>query len=88
MEVQADHLESIVLRIGEAVLATTETVDKLALQVDTLTTQVQQQNYQLFALSDSVQILIENQDGVTERLKQLTETLQNLATAIVESSED
>ena len=87
MEVQANNLESIVLRIGEAVLASTETVDKLALQVDTLTTQVQQQNYQLFALSDSVQILIENQDGVTERLKQLTETLQNLATAIVESSE-
>ena len=88
MEVQSDNLEAVVLRIGEAVLATTETVDKLALQVDTLTTQVQQQNYQLFALSDSVQMLIENQENATERLKQLIETLQSLVAAIVESNED
>jgi ABC-type transporter Mla subunit MlaD len=82
VEVQTNHLESIVLQIGEAVLATTETVDKLAVQVDTLTSQVQQQGYQIFALSDAVQTLAENHDSALERLRQLTETLQNLVAAI------
>ena len=86
MEVQTSHLESIILQIGEAVLASTETVDKLAAQVDTLTSQVQQQGYQIFALSDAVQTLAENHDSALEQLHHLTETLKNLVTAI-ESSE-
>ena len=82
MEVKANHLEDIVLQIGEAVLATAETVDQLAGQVNTLSSQVQQQGYQIFALSNAVQTLAENQDMTLERLRQLTETLQNLVVAI------
>lgn len=82
MEVQSNQLESILLQMGEAVIATTETVDRLAAQLDVLTKQVQQQGYQIFALSDAVQTLAENQDGALERIQQLTTTLQQLVLAI------
>lgn len=68
--------------IGEAVLATTETVEQLTGHMDTLAKQVQQQGYQIFALSDTVQTLAENQDATLERLAQLTDTLQRLVAAI------
>lgn len=70
------------LQIGESVLATTEVVERLAAQVDTLTTQVQQQGYQIFALSDAVQTLAENHDGALARITQLTEALHRLVAAI------
>ncbi len=82
MEARASHLENIVLQIGEAVLATAETVDQLAGEVNTLSSQIQQQGYQIFALSNAVQTLAENQDVTLERLRQLTETLQSLVVAI------
>ncbi|MBF2003521.1 MAG: hypothetical protein IGS50_07270 [Synechococcales cyanobacterium C42_A2020_086] len=82
MEGQSNHLDSIVLQIGEAVVATTETVDRLAAQVDALAAQVQQQGYQIFALSDAVQTLAENHDSTIARLEQLTNTLQQLVAAI------
>lgn len=76
-------------QIGEAVLATTETIDRLADRIDALTIQtqhqghqIQQQGYQLFALSDAVQTLAETQNDSLEQLGQLTETLQRLAAAI------
>jgi len=82
VEVKANHLEDVVLQIGEAVLATAETVDQLANEVRTLSSQIQQQGYQIFALSNAVQTLAENQDITLERLRQLTETLQDLIVAI------
>ncbi|MBW4657940.1 MAG: hypothetical protein KME15_04645 [Drouetiella hepatica Uher 2000/2452] len=82
MEVRASHLEGVVLQIGEAVLATAETVDQLAGEVSALSSQIQQQGYQIFALSNAVQTLAENQDTTLERLRQLTETLQSLVVAI------
>ncbi|MCU0527461.1 MAG: hypothetical protein MUF72_21860 [Elainella sp. Prado103] len=84
MDVQFNQLESVVLQIGEAVLATTEAVDRLAIQVDTLANQVQQQGYQIFALSDAVQTLAENHDSALERLGQLTDVLQRLVAAVEE----
>lgn len=84
-----DRLESIVREIGEAVLATTETVDRLADRVDALAIQVQhqghqvqQQGYQLFALSDAVQTLAETQQDSLQQIGQLSETLQRLAAAL------
>ncbi|WP_204368544.1 hypothetical protein [Neosynechococcus sphagnicola] len=78
-------LETIVQQIGEAVLATTETVDHLASQVNALTMQVQsqsqqiqQQGYQIFALSDLVQTLAEAQQDSLEGRAQLTNALQRL----------
>ena len=89
VEARISRLESIVGQIGEAVLATTETIERLADRVDALAIQVQhqghqvqQQGYQLFALSDAVQTLAETQHDSLEQLGQLTETLQRLATAI------
>ena len=89
LEARISRLESIVGQIGEAVLATTETIDRLADRVDALAVQVQhqgqqvqQQGYQLFALSDAVQTLAESQHNSLEKLGQLTETLQRFTAAI------
>ncbi len=84
---QQYRIEAIVQQIGEAVLATTETVDRLASRVDAIAQQVQQQGYQIFALSDTVQTLAENHDSALERLSQLTEALQGLVSAIEDTSE-
>ncbi len=92
MDARLEKLESIVQQIGEAVLATTETVDRLADRIDALTTQVQQQahqvqqqGYQIFALSDAVQTLAETQNASHKRLAQLTDTLRQLVACIEES---
>lgn len=85
MDIQSVSMESVVRQIGEAVLTTTETVDRLCQQVDALTKQVQQQGYQIFALSDAIQTLAENHDGALERLDRLTDTLQQLV-SVMESS--
>jgi ABC-type transporter Mla subunit MlaD len=82
VEGQTLLLESIVQQMGEAVVTTTETVDRLCQQVDILTKQVQQQGYQIFALSDAVQTLAENHDEAMDRLDQLTSVLQRLVATI------
>ena len=84
MEVQSSRLESVVLQIGESVLSTTETVDKLSTQVDALVSQVQQQGYQIFALSDAVQTLAENHDAALTELAQISESLRRLIAAFEE----
>jgi ABC-type transporter Mla subunit MlaD len=82
MALEAGQLETLVHQIGEAVLATTETVETLSGQVDVLTQQVQQQGYQIFALSDAIQTLAENQDAAIARLDKLTAVLETLVSAI------
>jgi len=89
LDARLRRLESIVGQIGDAVLATTETVERLGKRVDALAVQVQhqghqiqQQGYQLFALSDAVQTLAENQNESLAELGELKETLQRLAAAI------
>jgi chromosome segregation ATPase len=90
VEVKISRLESIVEQIGEAVLATTETIERLAERVDTLSTQVeeqgrqvQQQGYQILALCDAVQTLTETQDDSLAKLTQLTDTLDRMTRLIV-----
>ncbi len=89
VEVKINRLESIVEQIGEAVLATTETIERLAERVDTISVQVeeqgkqvQQQGYQILALCDAVQTLAESQDDTLQRLNHLTYTLDRLMTLI------
>lgn len=89
VKARINRLESIVKQIGEAVLATTETIDRLADRVDALTVQVQeqghqvqQQGYQMFALSDAVQTLAEAQKDSLQQLTQLTDALHHLVVAI------
>ncbi|MGI0491272.1 hypothetical protein ACN4EG_05635 [Alkalinema pantanalense CENA528] len=75
------RLEAIVLEIGEAVLATTETVDCLATRLDEIAQQVQQQGYQIFALSEEVENLTTTHQTTLERLGNLTETLEQITTS-------
>lgn len=89
VEVKINRLESIVEQIGEAVLATTETIERLAERVDTLSVQVeeqgkqvQQQGYQILALCDAVQTLAESQDDALQRLTHLTNSLDRMMTVI------
>ncbi|MEM9924765.1 MAG: hypothetical protein AAF915_13595 [Cyanobacteria bacterium P01_D01_bin.50] len=84
-KVKVGRLESIVEQIGEAVLATTETIERLSDRVDNLSLQVeeqgkqiQQQGYQILALCDAVQTLAESQDDSLQRLTLLTQTLNRL----------
>jgi len=76
------ELELIVQQIGEAVLVTTETVDRLSQNIEALATHVQQQGYQVLALSDAVQTLTEAQHESLKRLDRLTETLDRLVNAV------
>nr|WP_242072483.1 hypothetical protein [Microcoleus sp. FACHB-68] len=82
-------MESVVEQIGEAVLATTVTVERLAERIDALAAQVQhqslqvqQQGYQIFALSDAVQTLAQVQQDSMDQLTQLTESLQRIVSVI------
>ncbi len=76
------ELELIVQQVGEAVLATTETVDLLSQRMDALANQVQQQGYQIFALSDAVQTLTDVQHESLKRLNRLTDVLERLVNAV------
>lgn len=87
MDERLERLEKIIEQIGEAVIATTETVDRFAERVDMLADQVQQQGYQIFALSDAIQTLAENQESAMMRLDTLTDTLQRLVVVIEQSDE-
>lgn len=85
MEKQAPDLDSIVGKIGESVLAIADTVEQLANRVDNVAHQVQQQGYQIFALSDAIQTLAENHDATLSQLGQLTDSLRHLVAAIEET---
>ena len=76
------ELELIVQQIGEAVLVTTETVTHLSQHMDGLANHVQQQGYQIFALSDAVQTLTEAHQESLKRLDRLTDVLERLVTAV------
>jgi ABC-type transporter Mla subunit MlaD len=80
-----DSLESIVQQIGEAVLATTETIDRLSDRMDALVNQVQQQGYQNFALTDAVQTITEVQQESLKRLDKVSDALERLVRVIEQS---
>ncbi len=97
-ELRFRRLESIVAQMGGAVLASAETVERMAKRVDALATQVQhqghqiqqqgeqiqQQGYQVFALSEAVQNLVDHQAESKVQLNQLTNTLQGLVALLAE----
>ena len=91
MEVNEElsRLTLIVEQIGLAVLATTDTVEKLANRLDDLAIQVenegqhiQQQSYQIFALSDSLQTLINSQMESQKQTEQLVDVLGDFLIAL------
>lgn len=88
-EVKIRRLESIVEQIGEAVLCTTETIERLAERLETLSLQVeaqgkqvQQQGCQIVALCDVVHTLAESQDDSLQKLNHLTQALDRLLSLI------
>ncbi|MBD2519382.1 hypothetical protein H6G93_31345 [Nostoc sp. FACHB-973] len=94
IEVKINRLESIVEQIGEAVLSTTETIERLAERLETVSTQleaqgqqVQQQGYQIVALCDAVQTLAESQHNSLQKLNELTQTLDRFMYLIQGSSD-
>ncbi len=94
IEVKINRLESIVEQIGEAVLSTTETIERLAERLETLSIQVeaqgqqvQQQGYQIVALCDAVQTLAESQHDSLQRLNQLIQTVDRFM-SLIQSLED
>jgi len=64
------------LQMGEAVLASTETVNCIADRLDLLADQVQQQGYQIFALTEEVQNLTTLHQSTLERLETLVTRLE------------
>ncbi|UBF25291.1 hypothetical protein K9N68_27350 [Kovacikia minuta CCNUW1] len=80
-----ESLELIVQQIGEAVLATTETVERLSERIDGLANQVQQQGYQIFALGDAVQTMTEVHTESLQRLDRVADALERLMQAIEDS---
>ena len=72
-------LETILVHMGETMISTTETMENLAVKMANLVEQVQeqeqqiqQQGYQIFALSESIQNLVDAQTEARDQLTQLT----------------
>jgi methyl-accepting chemotaxis protein len=82
VELQPDHLATMMEQIAETVIAATDTVEQLSERMDDLAQQVQQQGYQVFALTDAVQTLTDNQDTVIKHIAHLTETLDRIAASL------
>ena len=85
MSEQLQRLEAIVVQIGEAVVASANTVENLAIQIKAIANylqqqeqQIQQQGYQLFALSETLQTLIDGQKASAQQINQLHQTVQTL----------
>jgi len=94
VEAKFSRLESIVEQIGDAVLSTTETIERLGQRVDSLSLQleiqgkqVQQQSYQIFSLCDAVQSLADSHKESTQQITKLSQTLDALVSLIQDSDE-
>ncbi len=74
---QKPTLETVVVQIGDAVLASTDTVNCVAERMDELVQQVQQQGYQIFALSEELQNLTTLHHSTLERLDAIATRLEN-----------
>lgn len=85
MNTTVGSLESIVEQIGEAVLATTKTIESLGNRVESLSVQVeeqgkqiQQQGYQILALCNVIETLADTQDDSLKKITGLTQSLNRL----------
>ena len=93
MNARVNGLESIVEQIGEAVLATTQTIENLGNRIENLSVQVeeqgkqiQQQGYQILALCNVIETLADTQDDSLKKITGLTQSLNRLMD-ILEGSE-
>ncbi len=82
MDIQQTQLEAVMQQMGEAVIASAETVDRLSERMDVLANQVQSQGYAIFALDDLMQKMAEVHGDTMQRLDRLTDVLERLVIAI------
>ncbi len=73
--------EAIVLQMGDAVIAATETVNCLVDRMEELAGHIQQQGYQIFALTEEVQNLTLLHQGTLDRLETLMLRLESQSLA-------
>ncbi len=78
---QKPSIEAVVVQIGDAVLASTDTVNCVAERMDELVQQVQQQGYQIFALSEELQNLTTLHNTTLDRLDAIVTRLENAGLA-------
>jgi CCR4-NOT transcriptional regulation complex NOT5 subunit len=78
---QKPSLEAVVVQIGDAVLASTDTVNCVAERMDELVQQVQQQGYQIFALTEELQNLTTLHTTTLDRLDAIATRLENAGLA-------
>jgi hypothetical protein len=74
---QKPSLEAVVVQIGDAVLASTDTVNCVAERMDELV----QQGYQIFALSEELQNLTTLHNTTLDRLDAIATRLENAGLA-------
>ncbi len=86
---QTEQIEIIIQNMGEAIIATTNTVETLAEKLNDISdkiqqqeNQIQQQGYQIFALTEAIQTLVDSQSQSQDQLTQLTDLLQTLVTTL------
>lgn len=75
-------LDALVIRVGEAAIASSETVEHLALQVQALTEQLQHQGTHILALNETVKQLSQQQSASCQRLDRVAEALERFIQAI------
>ncbi|VEP15114.1 conserved hypothetical protein [Hyella patelloides LEGE 07179] len=87
LELRVERLEIICEHIGEAVISASETVEHLSSKINALVEQMEQeqektsqQGYQILALSESLQTLVEINTESTIRVQKLTSAIENLLT--------
>lgn len=92
MSDQIEQVELIIQHMGEAVIATTDTVESLAQKMNAISEiveqqehQIQQQGYQIFALTEAIQTLVDSQAESREQLNQLTDIIKTLVITLKSS---
>lgn len=95
IEFRIERLELICEHMGEAVIATSETVEHLSSKIDHLLERMEQgtdrtseQGNQILALSESLQTLVEINSQSIMGVDQLTSTVQDLLPSSRQSIED
>ncbi|MBD1824005.1 hypothetical protein H6F51_16100 [Cyanobacteria bacterium FACHB-DQ100] len=80
--VETAALTTIVQELAETTIAATETIEQLSGRIDTIATQADQQGEQIFALTNALQTLTDNQSTLVSHIAHLTETLERIATSL------
>lgn len=90
MSDQTEQLTNIIENIGEAIIATTNTVEELSKKINDVSNkierqknQIQQQRYQIFVLTESIQTLVDSPSESKKQLTQITNILRTLVTSTI-----